>query len=160
MTNIPFKINYNGEWFYHETLINRKSIIKLFSTILELDEDGSYHLRTPVEDCLVQVEDVPFIITSFKLINNKKGLKCFCFETNLDQKIELGPTHPLWMKKLKKSKELIPYVLFEKGISARVSRSVYYDLADFIEIKKQKNKMIKGIISNNVFFPLDRETFY
>ena len=82
MTNVPFKIDYNGEWFYHGTIINRKSIIKLFSSVLVIDEDGTYHLRTPVEDCLVEVEDVPFIINRVQVLN-KGGEQIIIFKTNL-----------------------------------------------------------------------------
>ena len=157
MTNVPFKIDYNGEWFYHGTIINRKSIIKLFSSVLVIDEDGTYHLRTPVEDCLVEVEDVPFIINRVQVLN-KGGEQIIIFKTNLGDKIELGKYHPLWMREKKYSGELIPYVLINKGIEARVSRNVYYDLVEHLERVKKGNKKIEGITSNKLFFPLDKKS--
>ena len=57
-------IDQHGEWYYKKSKITRKTMIKLFSTILVRDIDNTFHLRTPVEDVLVEVIDVPFIITN------------------------------------------------------------------------------------------------
>ena len=157
MSNIPFKIDYNGEWFYHGSVINRKSIIKLFSTILVMDRDGSYHLRTPIEDCIIEVEDVPFIINTVKVVHNF-GFQVIIFGTNIDEIIELGEIHPLCMKDVRNSGELIPYVLVKTGILARVSRNVYYQLVEIIETKYRENQETKGIVSNKIFFPIDRKS--
>ena len=58
--------------FRKDSKITRNSLVKLFSQILVRYNDGSYHLKTPVEDEEILVEDVPFFIINSsirKLIN-------------------------------------------------------------------------------------------
>ena len=62
------------------------------------------------------------------------------------------------MKDVRNSGELIPYVLVKKGILARVSRNVYYQIVEIIETKHRENQEIKGIVSNKIFFPIDRKS--
>ena len=62
-----------------------------------------------------------------------------------------------WEKK-KYSGQLIPYVLVNRGIEARVSRNVYYDLVEYLERVKKGNKKIEGIASNKLLFPLDQKS--
>ena len=60
------KIDKNGLWYYQGTPINRKSLIKLFSSILTKDKEGIYWLTTPYERGTIQVDDVPFIVVDMK----------------------------------------------------------------------------------------------
>ena len=66
----PIKIKSNGEWLYQNTLIKKKTLIKLFSSVLVADEKGNFYLETPAEKGKIEVEDSPFVITSFVI----KGL--------------------------------------------------------------------------------------
>ena len=68
----------------------------------------------------------------------------------------LGRKNPLWLEKKDSSKELIPYVLVKKGLIAKVSRSVYYQLAELLEVKKINNKLHNGLYSGKEFFVLDK----
>ena len=40
--------------------INRKPLVKLFSTVLRREDDGEYWLVTPVERGRIAVDDAPF----------------------------------------------------------------------------------------------------
>ena len=64
----PIKIKSNGEWFYKNNLIQKKALIKLFSSVLIADEKGNFFLETPAEKGAIEVEDFPFIITTFDLL--------------------------------------------------------------------------------------------
>ena len=155
MNKAPFFINAQCEWYYKESKITRHSMVKLFSSILVRDNDNTYHLRTPVEDVLVEVIDAPYIITEMS-ITNKHNLSYICLKTNVDFNLILGKKNPLWLEKKQNSDELIPYVLVKKGIIAKVSRSVYYQLVELLEVKKIKNTIYNGIYSGKEFFVLDK----
>tara|TARA_B100001142_G_scaffold104132_1_gene106177 strand:+ start:40 stop:552 length:513 start_codon:yes stop_codon:yes gene_type:complete len=155
MNKAPFFINAKCEWYYKESKITRHSMVKLFSTILVRDDDNTYHLRTPVEDVLVEVIDAPYMITEMS-VTNKRNLSYICLKTNVDFNLILGRKNPLWLEKKQNSDELIPYVLVKKGIIAKVSRSVYYQLVDLLEVKKIKNTIYNGLYSGKEFFVLDK----
>ena len=61
--DIGMKIARDGQWYYDNSPIGRKKLVRLFSTILRHDEDGEHYLVTPVEKIRVEVEDAPFIAT-------------------------------------------------------------------------------------------------
>ena len=155
MNKAPFFINAQCEWYYKESKITRYSMVKLFSTILVRDDDDTYHLRTPVEDVLVEVKDVPYMITEM-FVTNKRNFSYICFKTNVDFSFILGRKNPLWLEKKDNSEELIPYVLVKKGLIAKVSRSVYYQLVELLEVKKINNTLHNGLYSGKEFFVLDK----
>ena len=69
-------------------------MIKLFSTVIRLDDDGSYYLVTPVEKIMLQVEDKPFVVKTF----NKEiidGNEVYLFQTNVDEVVTLSKKNPL-----------------------------------------------------------------
>ena len=51
--NLDIRIARNGTWFYLGTPIGRFELVKLFSSILKV-EDGKYFLVTPVEKVGIQ----------------------------------------------------------------------------------------------------------
>ena len=157
MYKAPFLIDEYGEWCYKGSKITRKPMVKLFSTILTKDRDGSFHLRTPVEDVLVEVIDAPYLITSMEIINNN-NLKYLYFTTNIGIQFVIGKENPIWMEKKVTSKDLTPYSLVKKGLIAKVSRSVYYELAGYLDTKNIKNIEHTGIYSGECFFILDKPT--
>ena len=157
MNKAPFFINAHCEWYYKESKITRHSMVKLFSTILVRDDDNTYHLRTPVEDVLVEVEDAPYMITEM-FVTNKRNLSYICFKTNVDFSLMLGRKNPLWLEKKDNSEELIPYVLVKRGLIAKVSRPVYYQLVELLEVKKINKILNNGLYSGKEFFILDKPT--
>ena len=71
----PIKIKSNGEWFYKNNLIQKKALIKLFSSVLIADEKGNFFLETPAEKGAIEVEDFPFIITTFDAKMGGSGMR-------------------------------------------------------------------------------------
>ena len=59
--DLDMRIAANGDWFYRGSRIERKNLVRLFSTILRREEDGRYFLQTPVERGEVLVEKAPFM---------------------------------------------------------------------------------------------------
>lgn len=62
--DLDIRIARDGTWFYLGTPIGRAPLVRLFSTILKL-EDGKYFLVTPVEKVGIVVEDAPFVAVDF-----------------------------------------------------------------------------------------------
>ena len=60
------------------------------------------------------------------------------------------------VRKKKSNKELIPYVLVKKGLIAKISRPVYYQLMELLDIKNIKNIIYNGVYSGKDFFILDQ----
>ena len=55
------RILKDGTWLYNGTPIGRKNLVRLFSSVLKIDENGDYWLITPAERGRIDVDDVPFL---------------------------------------------------------------------------------------------------
>jgi hypothetical protein len=157
MKKIPFLIDEYGEWYYMGSKITRKPMVKLFSSILTKDRDNTFHLRTPVEDVLVEVIDAPYLVTSLDIVNNN-NLTYISLTTNVGVQFIVGKNNPIWVEEKDSSEELIPYSLVKRGLIAKVTRPVYYELAGFLDTKNIKNIEHTGIYSGKDFFILDKPT--
>ena len=134
----PIKIKSNGEWLYQNNLIKKKTLIKLFSSVLVADEKGNFYLETPVEKGKIEVEDSPFVVTTFVIKDLNKNQEII-FKTNIDEEIILSKKNPLFYKEYKQS--FIPYVVIRKNINAKILRSVYYQLINKFINKNTKKKL-------------------
>ena len=56
--DFDMRIASDGTWFYRGTPINRKPLVKLFSTVLRREQDGEYWLVTPAERGRIAVESI------------------------------------------------------------------------------------------------------
>ncbi|MGY8975129.1 MAG: DUF1285 domain-containing protein [Alphaproteobacteria bacterium] len=157
MKKAPFLIDEYGEWYYMGSKITRKPMVKLFSSILTKDRDNTFHLRTPVEDVLVEVIDAPYLVTSLDIVNNN-NLTYISLTTNVGVQFIVGKNNPIWVEEKDSSEELIPYSLVKRGLIAKVTRPVYYELAGFLDTKNIKNIEHTGIYSGKDFFILDKPT--
>ena len=134
----PIKIKSNGEWLYQNTIIKKKALIKLFSSVLVADGKGNFYLETPAEKGKIEVEDSPFIIISFDIKSLNKNQEII-FKTNIGEEIILGKKNPLFYRKYKKS--FVPYIVIKKNINAKILRSVYYQLVNKFINKNTKKKL-------------------
>jgi hypothetical protein len=92
--DIGMKIARDGQWYYANSPIGRKKLVRLFSTILRHDEDGEHYLVSPVEKIRVEVEDAPFVATLMH-VSGEGQAQVLRFETNVGDFTEAGPEHPL-----------------------------------------------------------------
>ena len=147
------KIDKNGIWYYQGTPIRRKSLIKLFSSILTKDNKGVYWLTTPYERGTIEVDDVPFIVVEMK--NKGVGpLQEIDFMTNIDSQVPLGPSYELWLESKANIGKDLPYVDTGKGLFARLSRNIFYQLVDLGELIKVHNHSYLKIWSRGKSFKL------
>ena len=128
----PFFISSNGTWFYQGSPISRKSLVKLFASVLRREEDGSFWLVTPVERVAVAVADAPFMVIRANRTNSGSTQKLELF-TNTDDTIVVDVEHPIYVETNPATGEPAPYAIVRNGLRGRITRSVFYDLVIWSE---------------------------
>ena len=151
---IDMHILRNGKWTYMGSEIKRPAMIKLFSNIVRLDDDGHYYLVTPVEKVRIKVDDVPFVAVSMKKIKDE-GVNCLSFTTNVQDEVTLSKENPIEIV-INDNDEPSPYITIRKNLKALISRSVYYDLINMAEEEIIDDKKFLVIKSNNTSFKIKR----
>ena len=151
--DIDMRIIRNGTWMYHGSPIGRKPLVKLFSSVLRREDDGNYYLVTPVERCLVQVDDAPFVAVELTrtTVNTQQVLT---FRTNLDDEVNADLAHPIHVIHDNQTQEPSPYVLVRGRLDALIARPVYYELIELGVEETRDNKTVFGIWSSGEFFEL------
>jgi hypothetical protein len=147
--DIGLKIARDGTWFYQGSPIGRKPLVKLFASVLRLEEDGSYWLVTPAEKVTIAVEDVPFLAVEMTPEGEGETQR-LRFRTNLDEVVVAGGEHPLSFR-AEADGSITPYVEVRPGLRARLTRPVYYELVG--RSVQSGSAVPSGIWSGGVFFP-------
>ena len=75
-----------------------------------------------------------------------------CFQTNIDEMVLLDIKHPLQLRAGVESPDLRPYIEVRDGLLAKLSRPVYYQLADYAEVGPDGRL---GVWSHDQFFELE-----
>ena len=115
------KILRDGSWLYQESPIKRMEIVKLFSSVLKLENDGVYYLETPVEKGIIDVEDAPFTAISM-LVEKTNGFQSLIFITNLGDKVIINDKNPLYIDLNKEKTEYFPYIIVRKMLTSLLMR--------------------------------------
>jgi hypothetical protein len=142
------RIARDGTWYHQGSPIGRLPMVKLFSTILRREPDGSYVLVTPAEKLDIQVDDAPFVAVEVKS-EGEGPARRLAFRLNTGDLIVAGPDHPLRFED--KPDGPHPYLLVRKGLEALVARPVYYELAN---IALDEAGTPPGLWSDGRFFPI------
>ena len=91
--NVEMRIDREGRWFFMNSPIGRQRMVKLFSKVLRLDDDGEYYLVTPVEKIRIEVEERPFLIIDYQLITkNKKHCLLYTSPSPRDRSVSRMPS--------------------------------------------------------------------
>ena len=139
------RIARDGIWYHQGQPIRRPAMVRLFSTILRREADGSHVLVTPVEKLTIEVET-----TAFRAIEMESGgegkSRQIALKLDSGDALIIGEDHPLTI-------DPSPRVLVRHGLEAELSRPIYYELA---EIALAEGASPPGVWSNGAFFPLDR----
>lgn len=130
--DIDMRIARNGDWFYNGGLIARKRMVKLFSNVLRVDDDGETYLVTPAEKLRISVEDAPFtaVLLHKEGTGKHQGL---VLTTNAGDKVLAGEHHPIVVEYTRPGGEPSPYILVRDRLRALISRSVFIELAELAE---------------------------
>lgn len=144
-------IRADGRWDYENSPIGRQKLVRLFASVLKREGDN-YYLVTPVEKIGIEVEDVPFIAIAMQQTGEGKDQE-LVFETNVGDIVRAGNDNQLRFAKEGEEK-LKPYLHIRHGLEARLSRPVYYELANLAQPENEQPEAAIGIWSGGCFFPI------
>ena len=129
--DIDMVIHADGRWSYNGSPIGRPALVRLFSTVLRKDADGRTFLVTPVEKLGITVEDAPFQAVEMSR-EAENGVPRLTFRTNVGDVVAADAEHPLRFS-VAEDGAFTPYVTVRGRLEARLTRSLTFDLADFVE---------------------------
>lgn len=142
------RIAADGSWFHFGEPITRPAMVRLFSTVLRREPDGSHVLVTPHEKLAIDVEATAFRALAMTQEGEGENRR-IAFELDSGDAVILGRSHPLQIVEAEHG--LSPRLLVRHGLEALLSRPLYYELA---EIALAEGHDPPGIWSNGCFFPL------
>jgi uncharacterized protein len=142
------RIARDGSWYHQGSPINRPAMVRLFSTVLRREPDGSHVLVTPVEKLSIEVESTAFRATQMTMAGEGDQRRIGLTLDSGDALI-VGPDHPLKVTDTPEGPS--PRVAVRFGLQAELSRPLYYELAD-IALAEGHNP--PGVWSDGAFFAL------
>lgn len=146
---IDIVIRRDGLWMHEGTPIGREALVRLFASVLRLDPDG-YHLVTPVEKLKITVEDAPF--RAVRVDREGGSLR---FLTDVGDVVEADADHALRVETDAATGEPAPYLHVRRGLEARLTRPVFYELVGMAEPRIVDGVERMAVASNGAVFPLD-----
>jgi uncharacterized protein len=151
--DIGIRIDREGLWYYHGSVIQRKELMCLFASTLTRDTEGGYWLVTPTEMGRIDVEDVPFLAVEAFVAG--EGLnRNISFRTNVDEIVTADKSNPVYVVTHARTGEPTPYVCLPRKREARIARTVFYDLVAHGEERPGSDGREFGIWSRGTFFVL------
>ena len=151
--DIQMEIRADGSWWHEGSKIKRERLVKLFSRILRKDPDGKIYLVTPYEKVIVHVEDAPFLAVRVDRVGQPGMDQTLVFKTNLGDIVTAGADLPIRVETDPETLEPCPYVLVRGGLEAKLTRPVFYELADMAEAYEGSAGQL-GVWSQKQFFEL------
>ena len=149
------RIARDGTWHHDGSPIGRPAMVRLFSSILRREPDGSYVLVTPVEKLDIAVEDAPFVAVEMKSEGQGRA-RSLAFRLNTGDLVVAGPDHGLRFAAGRAFSVAEagphPYLHVRGGLEALVARSVYYELA---ELALAEGAEPPGLWSEGAFFAFE-----
>ena len=140
------RIARDGTWYHEGSPIGRQAMVRLFSTILRREPDGSFVLVTPVEKLSIEVEDAPFVAVELKS-EGEGERRTLAFRLNIGELVVAGPDRPLRFEPGAGGPH--PSLRVRDGLDALVARPVYYELA---EIALAEGAEPPGLWSDGAYF--------
>jgi hypothetical protein len=142
------RIARDGTWYHEGSPIGRQAMVRLFSTILRRESDGSFVLVTPVEKLAIEVEDAPFVAVELRSEGHGQG-RSLAFRLNTGDLVVADEQHALRFERCEEGP--LPYLRVRDGLDALVARPVYYELA---ELAIAESADPPGLWSAGAFFPM------
>lgn len=150
--DMDMRIAADGTWFYGGTPIGRPALVRLFASVLTR-EGARFVLKTPAEKIGITVDDAPFLAVDMAREESESG-PVLVFRTNLDDLVRCGPGHGLRFVPGAQEGEVIPYIHVRRGLDARLTRALAFDLAALGEVRDQAGTPMFGVASSGEFYPM------
>jgi hypothetical protein len=155
--DLDMRIASDGTWFYLKTPIGRAALVKLFASVLKREGD-KYFLVTPVEKCGITVDDAPFLAVELEVEHGDRRQsdrgQVLRFRTNVDDWVACGPEHALRFEPEPETAGLKPYLHVRRGLWAKVTRALFYDLVELGEERDIGGERMFGVASAGEFFAM------
>ena len=152
---LNIKIDKEGRWYYNNSPIGRKALVKLFSSVIEKDKNDTYWLVTPAEKGQIFVEDVPFMAVECE-VDGTGEKQVLTFRTNVDDHFKAGAKNPLIFRVDSNTNEPKPYILVRKNLEAKLTRPVFYQVVDLGVEELIKGERMFGVWSKTKFFVIGK----
>ena len=150
--DLDIRIAGDGTWYYLKTPIGRPALVKLFASVLKR-EDEKYFLVTPVEKIGITVDDAPFLAVEMRVEGDAVS-RILHFRTNVDDWIACGADHALRFEPEQGTGGLKPYLHVRRGLWAKVTRALFYELVELGEERDIGGQRMFGVASNGEFFAM------
>lgn len=147
--HIDIRIARDGSWYHEGTRIERENMVRLFSSILRREADGSHVLVTPAEKLTIKVDDAAFVAVEVKSEGEGQG-RMLAFRLHTGDMIVAGSDNPI--RVMERDGIPAPYLAVRGGMEALIARNPYYDLA---EMALSEGTSPVGLWSNGSFFALE-----
>jgi hypothetical protein len=141
------RIGRDGTWYHEGRPIGRPAMVRLFSTILRRESDGSHVLVTPIEKLGIDVDCTAFRAVEMQTEGAGRDRR-IALRLDSGDAVIVGKEHPLHPA----AEGAGPRVLVRHGLEAELSRPVYYEIA---EIALAEGADPPGVWSDGCFFPLE-----
>ena len=142
--DMDLRIDREGRWLHESSEIKKPAIVRLFSSLLKLEENTYYYV-TPNEKWQIQDDIAPIYIIDAKTIT-REGIQTICLSATTDEHILLGKDHPLIMREFNGVE--LPIVTVRNGLNGLISRSVFYQLVDWGQSKSLGNGLSELILES------------
>jgi hypothetical protein len=149
--DLDMEIRRDGTWFYLGTPIGRFPLVKLFASILKL-EDGKYFLVTPVEKVGIRVVDAPFVAVDMDAAGDCRD-QVMTFTTNVEDVVVADADHPIRVER-DETGEPSPYIHIRAGLEALIDRKTFYRMIELGESHEVEGVDMFGVWSSGQFFPI------
>ncbi|OFE11442.1 hypothetical protein PHACT_12895 [Pseudohongiella acticola] len=160
---MDMRIAADGRWYHESSPIGRIAMVRLFSSILRLDDDGHHYLVTPVEKVRITVDDCPFVAQLLDVSGEGSGQQ-LTFTLNTGETVIAGADNAIEVT-TDEAGQPHPVIEVRHGLKALISRSVFYQMvalaesgrdasADTKALKNNNSEDDIGVVSDGVFFAL------
>ena len=142
------RIARDGTWYHEGSPIGRPAMVRLFSTVLRREPDGTHVLVTPAEKLEIEVEATAFRAVEMHTEGQGRERR-IAFKLDSGDAVIAGRDHLLTIVPTELGPS--PRLAVRHGLEAELSRPVYYELA---EIALAEGADPPGVWSEGAFFPL------
>jgi hypothetical protein len=143
------RIARDGTWYHQGTPIRRPEMVRLFSTVLRREPDGTHVLVTPVEKLEIEVESTAFRAVEMSSEGDGRDRR-IAFRLDSGDAVIMGADHPLRIVESERGPS--PRLSVRHGLEAELARPVFYELA---EVALAEGHNPPGIWSDGAFFALE-----
>ncbi len=151
--DIDLVIRRDGVWVHEGGPIRRPAMVRLFASVLRLEDDGRHCLVTPTEKLGIRVEDCPFLVTGMEVAGEGRE-RVIRFETGVGERFAAGRTRLDGDAVAGTGGAPRPVAHVRAGLTGLIARPVFYRLAALAEEAGGR----PGVWSRGAFFPLDGGT--